>query len=118
MGVMSVAVRFIIIALVVIFLLRGAIFAYQFGYSIFMDEAATAANAGRDVEVTLLEGSNAKDIGKQLEALGVIKDADIFYIQALLAGCSKKLKGGAYVLNTSMTPSAIMEILEEGPETQ
>lgn len=118
MGVMSVAVRFIIIALVVIFLLRGAISAYQFGYSIFMDEAAAASNAGRDVEVTLLEGSNAKDIGKQLEALGVIKDADIFYIQALLAGCSKKLKGGAYVLNTSMTPSAIMEILEEGPETQ
>lgn len=116
--IISVSVKFIVVALVVFFLLRGAMFAYDFGYSIFMDEAAAAQGEGRDVEVTLLDGSGARDIGKQLESLGVIKDANIFYIQALLAGNSKDFKGGEYMFNTSMRPSEIMEMLEEGPETQ
>lgn len=116
--VISVSVKFIVVALVVFFLLRGAMFAYDFGYSIFMDEAAAAQGEGRDVEVTLLDGSGARDVGKQLESLGVIKDANVFYFQALIAGSSKDFKGGAYTFNTSMRPSEIMEILEEGSEAQ
>ncbi len=115
MMVASVAVKFIVAALILFLILRGAIFAYDFGFSIFMDEAASGQAEGRSVEVTLLEGSSARDIGKQLETLGVIRDANIFYIQSLLAGNSKKMKGGKYTLSTSMKPSEIMQILSEGP---
>ncbi len=118
MTIISVAIRFIIVALILFLVLRGGMFAYDFGYSIFMDEAASGAAEGRTVEVTILEGSNARDIGKQLEGLGIIEDANIFYIQSLLAGNSKELKGGEYTLGTSMKPSEIMEILSEGPESQ
>ncbi len=118
MTIISFSVRFIVVALILFFVLRGAMFAYDFGYSIFMDEAAAEAASGRSVEVTLLEGSSARDIGKQLENLGVIRDANIFYIQALLSGDSKKLKGGKYTLNTSMPPSQIMQILTEGPKVE
>ncbi len=116
MTIISIAVRFIVAALILFFVLRGAMFAYSFGYNIFMDEAAAGQAQGRTVEVTLLEGSSARDIGRQLETLGVIKDANIFYIQSLLAGNSKKLKGGKYTLSTSMPPSEIMQILMEGPK--
>lgn len=118
MTIISIAVRFIIVALVLFLVLKGGMFAYDFGYSILMDEAAASAAEGRMVEVTLLEGSNARDIGEQLESLGVIEDANIFYIQSLLAGSSKDLKGGKYTLNTAMRPSEIMEILSEGPKSQ
>lgn len=118
MTIISVAVRFIIVALVLFLVLKGGMFAYNFGYSVLMDEAAAGAAEGRSVQVTLLEGSNAKDIGEQLESLGVIEDANIFYIQSLFAGNSKDLKGGKYTLNTSMKPSEIMEILSAGPEKQ
>ncbi len=116
MTVLSVSVKVIIVCVVALFVYKGASVAYQFGYDIFMDEAAAGTEQGRTVEVSLLEGSSARDIGRQLESLGVIKDANVFYIQTLLAGCSDSLKGGQYTLSTSMTPSEIMEILQEGPD--
>lgn len=116
MAMLSISVKILVAALIIFFVVRGSMFAYGFGYSIFMDEAAAPIAEGRDVEVTLLEGSTARDIGKQLETFGVIRDANIFYIQAMLAGNSKDLKGGKYILNTSMQPSQIMQVLLEGPE--
>ncbi len=112
----AIAVRVLLIVLIVFLIVQAGKFAYNFGYSIFMDEAAASASESRTVEVTILEGSSARDIAKQLESLGVIKDANVFYIQAVLAGSSKDMQGGTYTLTTSMAPSEIIETLVEGAD--
>ena len=74
----SLAVRILVIVLVVFLIVNGASYAYRFGYSIFMDEAAASASESRDVEVTLLEGSGARDIAKQLSHLVLLRTRIFF----------------------------------------
>ena len=66
---------------------------------------------GRDIQVTIPEGSGAKEIGKILHDKGVIGDATLFWIQNLLSSYKDELKAGTYTLNSSMSAEEIMREL-------
>lgn len=104
----------IVLAVVVIMVIYKVTFkCYDFGYRVFA-EPAIDANGGREVTVSIVEGKSAKEIGKVLESKGLIRDADLFYIQELLSGEHGKLKGGVYILNTNMTSREMLKILANG----
>lgn len=97
-------------ALVIVFIYRAALVAYDYGYRIFQEKPMTA-EPGRDVTVEITMGKSVLQIGELLEQNGLIRDARLFYIQNLLSRYKDKLRPGVYTLNTSMTMEEMMEVL-------
>ena len=85
--------------------------AYDFGYDIFYQQPMDAKEEGRDVTVVVDDGDSVYQIGRTLESRGLIRDAKVFVVQEKLSYFSGKLQPGTYILNTSMTPDEMMEIL-------
>ena len=85
--------------------------AYDFGYEIFNQETMDTEENGRDVTIVIKEGDSAYQIGKTLKKKGLIDDAKIFVAQEMLSNYKGKLQPGTYILNTSMTPDEMMEIM-------
>lgn len=114
LGVVNHVGNFLIkLAILVVFIfvhLYGTRTAYEFGYSVFTMGPAEEA-PGRDVEVTVLTGMSRRSIGSLLANQGVIKNATVFYVQAMIYGY--ELKPGTYTLNTSQTIEEILLILSE-----
>ncbi len=103
-----------IVAIFIFALFYGTKTAYDFGYSVFTSGSAEEA-PGRDVEVTILNGMSKRSIGSLLANQGVIKNATVFYVQALIYGYD--LKPGNYVLNTSMSIETILLTLAGGNDS-
>ena len=99
---------YLIVAAVVIYIGKTA---YDFGYNIFYQQHMDSEEEGRDVTVAVEEGDSVYQIGRTLESRGLIQDAKVFVVQEKLSNYSGKLQPGTYILNTSMTPDEIMEIL-------
>lgn len=107
---------------VVVLIYKGATMAYDYGYRIFQ-EPPVAEAPGYDIEVQITMGKSAKEIGELLEQKGLIRDANLFYIQNLLSHYKGELNPGVYTLNTSMTMQEMMEVMsadvtEESTETE
>lgn len=110
LAIFSTIVKVAVLAVAMILIYKTAVKAYNFGYAIFEDKPVSEA-PGREVNITIASGSNAKKIGEILESKGLIKDATIFYFQNLLSAQKDKLQAGTYTLNTAMKPSEMMEIM-------
>jgi len=119
-SIIELSVRVIILALAVMAIRRACVWSYDFGFNIFAERSMSVTN-GREVNVTVASGQSAMDIGKTLADKGLIKDPLLFYAQEMLSAYHGDLKPGHYVLNTSMTPTEMMEIMaaeeEELPES-
>ena len=63
------------------------------------------------MELTVPEGASVKEIANLLKENGLIEDVTVFRIQERLSAYHGKLIGGDYILNTSQTPTEMMEIL-------
>lgn len=103
-----------IFAIFLFVLLYGSRVAYDFGYSVFTTGPVEEA-PGRDVEVTILTGMSARSIGSLLVSQGVIENATVFYVQAVIYGYD--LQPGTYILNTSQTMESILLTLAEGKDS-
>ena len=92
--------------------------AYEFGYGVFAQEAVSLP-PGREVAVTLAEGTSVTNLAKTLKNKGLIKDANVFYIQYLLSEQKGKLKAGSYLLSTAQTANEMLQIMagETGEES-
>lgn len=117
LAIFSTIVKVAVVVLVVVFIYKAAGKAYDFGYAIFEDKPMSQGT-GREVTVSITEGKTAKDIGEILESKGLVEDATIFWMQNLLSSHKDELKPGMYTLNTSMTPTEIMEIMSAEDETE
>lgn len=102
--------KVVIAALVLMFLYRYSIMAYDYGYRIFGEEPMDA-EPGREVTVTVTESDSAEDIGALLEQKGLIRDAKLFVIQEKLSGLGPGIAAGSYELNTAMTVEEMLEIM-------
>ena len=97
---------------------RVGTYAYTYGYSI-VSEAAVEPKPGRDMLVALSSDMTIKEAAQLLERRGLIHDADIFRIQLKVNKYEDKIKPGEYILNTSMTPKELMQVLAgEGEEEE
>ena len=103
-------IKMAVVALLVMYTIRFAHTAYDFGFRLFTEEPVSEA-PGLDIKVTIPKGSNARDIGKILEERGLINDANLFFVQELISDYRGKLAAGTYTLNTSWTSEEMMKIL-------
>lgn len=110
--------RLSIVILVAAGIYQVGTYAYTYGYSI-VSEAAVEPKPGRDMLVALSSDMTIKEVAQLLERRGLIHDADIFRIQLKVNKYEDKIKPGEYILNTSMTPKELMQVLAgEGEEEE
>lgn len=117
--ILSLSLRIILFALIIIGIIKGGQMAYEFGLSVFLEEAVSE-EPGRNITVMIEEGTSTSEIGKILEKKGLIRDHRLFYVQVKLSKYSNKLKPGTYTLNTSMTAREMMSVmsLEQTEESE
>ncbi len=108
----TIVLKIVFAVLVVMFVYKGAMLAYDYGYRVFAEEPVDS-EPGRDIEVAIDESMDAKAIGKLLESKGLINDGNLFYLQNILSKYKGDLLPGTYVLNTSMTTEEMMAVLSE-----
>lgn len=107
----------VVFAIIIVMLVyKGSVTAYEYGQRVF-NEPPVTVGSGRAVHVTIPKGSTAKEIGKELEKKGLIRDSGLFVVQEMLSEYKGKLQPGTYELNTSMTTEEMMKIMASKEET-
>lgn len=97
------------------FVYDTAIKAYDFGYRVFAEEAMTTGE-GRIISIYVEPDDSVRDIGKMLEEKGLIRDANLFFVQELLSENHGKINPGIYDLSTSMKSDEMLAIMAAEPE--
>lgn len=87
---------------------------FAFGQAIF-SESGIEKEPGREVAVSIPEGSSSVEVGKILEKNGLIKDYKVFLIQGLIYDAD--YVPGDYTLNTSDNPEDLVVTLSQQQET-
>ena len=109
-AVVETVIKVVVAAIVVMFIYRYSIMAYDYGYRIFGEEPVDA-EPGRDISIQVADGDEAEDIGRMLEDKGLIRDANLFVIQEKLSGLEDGIAAGTYELNTAMTVGEMLDIM-------
>jgi len=109
--------RVVVAAYVVFFIYNVAIDSYNFGYRVFAD-VAMEVSPGKDIGVSIVEGKSVLEVGEILEEEGLIKDANIFFVQEFLSEHHGNLQPGVYVLNTSMSTEEILAVMAGSGEEE
>ena len=112
---MGIAVRLLIFAGIVFVIFKGISAAYQFGHSIFYAVGIEEA-PGRNIDVTVTEGTGVKDAAELLKKKGLIDNEWSFRVQAKFFDL--KITPGTYLLNTSQSSKEMLETLNAGPDTE
>lgn len=113
--VLGTVIKIAIAAVVVFAVYKLAIFAYDFGYRVFAEPAVDAA-PGTEVTVTIEEGQSPGNIGKMLEAKGLIESSTLFTVQELLSEHKDGIQPGVYTLNTAQTAEEMLAVMSEVKE--
>lgn len=110
-AVLGTILKVVVAVLVIFYVYKGAMLAYDYGYRIFTEPAMAQEGEGRDITVEITMGKSALEVGEILEQKGLVRDGRLFYIQNLLSEYSGKLAPGTYTLNTSMTAREMMAVM-------
>ena len=110
-------ISLLLLVLVVLGLIRAGQWAYGFGFRVYTEDAMESA-PGTDKTVTVTADMSAKDVGRQLEEKGLIRDANLFVVQLKLSSYSGAIRTGTYTLNTSMTAEEMMQIMAAEEDTE
>ncbi len=121
-AIFEIAVKIIILVIVGIFIYKGTLRAYGYGYRVFT-EPPRSAGEGRTISVEIYDGESAAAIGQMLEDKGLINDRFLFVLQEILSGNHGDEIPGIYDLSTSMTAEEMIQIMcghtaEEETETE
>lgn len=109
--------RLIITVCVLYAIYRLAIGAYNFGYRVFADIPA-ALSPGTDIEVTITEAMDSKEIAKSFEEAGLVEDWKLFWTQIQFSEYKDDILPGAYTLNNSMKAEEMLEIISANPDEE
>lgn len=110
-------IKVAVIAAFVVFVFRGAVTAYDFGYRVFADEPVSVAG-GRTMTVGIGADMSVRDIARMLEEKGLIEDANLFVVQEMLSAYHKKILPGIYDLSTDMSAEQMLEIMSTSPDEE
>ena len=105
------------VVFLVSFVYETAVKAYDYGYRVFAEEPVSVGE-GRTISISVGAGDSVRDIGKNLEEKGLIRDANLFFVQELLSEYHGKILPGIYDLNTSMTNEEMLEIMSSEQEEE
>lgn len=102
---------------IVNFVYTKTIEAYEFGFSVFTEEAIAPA-PGRDVSFSFTEDKSKMDIAKMLEDKGLVRDYKLAFVQIYASEYKDSIEPGIYTLNTSMTTEEMMAAMSPKEETE
>ena len=123
-GFLSLCLNVVIYVVLIYFLIKAVHISYDYAYRIFGD-VAVEEGEGRDVKIQILKGESTMNVATKLETNKLILDRYSFYIKVQLGnlssgdddGSSSKkkydIKGGTYILNTSMNYDEILEMITD-----
>lgn len=103
-------IKIVAAVFIVMFVYNTAVKAYDYGYRVFAEEPMTFGE-GRTISIYVKSGDSVKDIGENLQEKGLIRDANLFYIQELLSEYHGMIMPGIYDLNTSMKVEEMLVIM-------
>lgn len=115
--VLSAVIKVAVIIWIVTFIYSKAIAAYEFGHRVFTEEAISPA-PGREITVSVTEGKSSKDLAKMLAEKGLVRDANLAYVQILCSEYRKEIKPGVYTLTTAMRIEEMLEIMAASEEEE
>lgn len=101
----------IVTYILVLIMLVGIPFSYQFGHSVFYASSVDLP-PGRNVEVTVEDGTSFGKLADELYSAGVIENKFSFEIQAKFFDI--RMHAGEYTFNTSQTSRQILEMIDDG----
>ena len=110
--------KVIVFAAVVMLTVKTAYTAYDYGYRIFQEPPMSTTGAGREVNVSISENMDPREMGEMLLQKGLIRDANLFVLQYHLSEFKKDLLAGEYTLSTAMTVVEMLECLTIVPEPE
>lgn len=114
--IISISVKLIVYALIILLLYEAVARGYAFGHEIFFAEAVEDA-PGTDVVVQISEDETVSQAAEYLAHKGLIKSEFAFIFQSKFYDYDT-VYPGTYTLNTSMTSKEILQLLNEKPETE
>ncbi len=97
------------------FIYKYAAMGYDYGYRIF-GEKPVSSGEGRTVSVTVGPDMSVREIGQLLENKGLIRDANLFFIQERLSEHHGKIEPGEYELSTAMTVEQMITAMASDTE--
>ncbi len=103
-------IKIVAVIFIISFVYNTAVKAYDYGYRVFAEEPMTFGE-GRTISIYVKNEDSVKDIGENLQGKGLIRDANLFFIQELLSEYHGKIQPGIYDLNTSMKVEEMLEIM-------
>ena len=112
----QIIVKVAIFAIIIMYVFRAAVAAYDYGYRVFTEEAVSTGE-GRIISVSIEGSQSVLDVGNMLQEKGLIRDGKLFVIQELLSENHGNIQPGVYDLNTSMTAQDMLEVIAVKPET-
>lgn len=114
-------IKIVIFVIIIMFVYKGALAAYDFGYRVFAEEPISASG-GRTITISIADDATVEGIGEMLEQKGLIRDAKLFVVQEFFSAYHDEIKPGIYDLSTAMTTEELLEVMstqkEEVIETQ
>lgn len=118
--IVSISFSMLLVILLAVGLYQGGKIAYGFGYRVFTESPIDLPEEGKDKVVQVAPGMGGRELGGLLQKKGLIRDANLFFIQLKLSAYSKTIKEGTYTLSTSMTAQEMMQVMsaEETEDTK
>lgn len=109
MMILKITIRMVVIAAVVAVFYIVCRETFEYGAAIFSEEAMDEKGQGQEVVVTIPFNTTTEELGEILVESGLIKDAGMFNIQALLY--ELEIYPGTYEFNTEQNVEAIIEVI-------
>ena len=103
-------IKIALAAVIIAVVFKLAVYAYDFGYQVFADTPISEGE-GRTVSVVVSEGQSIREVARLLEQKGLVKDANVFYVQERLSDYKDMLKPGTYELSTAMNSEQMLQVL-------
>lgn len=114
--IISISVKLMVYALIVLLLYEAVARGYAFGHEIFYAEAVDDA-PGRDMIVRFDREESVSEAAEYLARQGLIKSEFAFIFQSKFYDY-ETIYPGTYTLNTSMTSKEILQLLNVKPEEE
>lgn len=101
------------VAVAAIYLIyNGAVMCYNYGYRLYTEPPVTTDEKYvRTVTVAITPKMSTMDIARLFEANGLVRDANLFFLQYYASEFRENVKTGTFELNTGMTAEEMMEAM-------
>ncbi len=111
MMIFKITMRMVVIAAAVAVFYIVCSKCFEYGAAIFSEEAIDKPGEGYEVVVTVPQNTSINEFGEILKANGLIEDADMFVVQAMLY--ELEMYPGTYTFSTEQNVEDIVDVVNK-----